>query len=216
MAELAGFGRVGFHNHRPDRADTDRDWAYPLIQYAVRRGKAMVIGIDAGAEAITKHLMLKLGDSLTFAGKTHPLPGFQMKITDSAPELLSAPQPFALAGWLALRADSYKRWKAAETDEERRDVLGRALTGHLRCFAEAVGLPGHKAVEGRILRVDRQKKIRWHGADLVRFDVLAAANLLPPLGVGLGRAAAFGFGEVCEAERYEKYRHKEASAVGVG
>ena len=212
IAELAGFEHTGFHNHRPDRADTDRDWAYPLIQYAVRRGKATVIGLDAGASAIRKQLIPNLEETLAFAGKTHAVPAFGFRDVVFAPEILMQEQPFALSGWLALHADNYGRWKAAATDRERLDLLSRALTGHLRCFAEALGVPDHKAIVGRVLRVDRQKKIRWHGVDLVRFDVLAAANLLLPTGIGLGRAAAFGFGEVCDAAHYERWRTRIRTA----
>lgn len=210
IAELAGFEHTGFHNHRPDRPDTDRDWSYPLIQYAVRRGKAVVIGLGDGAAAIRKHLIPKLEETLTFAGKTRPVPSFGLQNLVFAPEILMQEQRFVLSGWLALHADNYGRWKAAATEAERIMLLSQALTGHLRGFAEAMSVPDHKAVVGRVLRVDRQKKICWHGVDLVRFDVLAAANLLPPTGIGLGRAAAFGFGEVCDAAHYERWRTRTA------
>ncbi len=207
IAERAGFEHTGFHNHRPDRKDTDRDWTYPLIQYAVRRGKATVIGLGDGAAAIRQHLLPKMEGSLTFAGQTHPITGFECRDMSYIPEILPENQPFVLSGWLALHKHNYGSWKAAASEAERLELLSRALTGHLRCFAEAMGVPDHKAVVGRILRVDGQKKISWHGVSLVRFDVLATANLLPPTGIGLGRAAAFGFGEVCDAARYERWRN---------
>jgi hypothetical protein len=210
IADLVGPEQHLFHNHRPDREDTDRDWAYPRIQYAVRRGRAAIIGMDAGAEALSRYLLPKLDGSLHFAGREHPLTSWRLQRMEYDLQLLSEPQPFALRGWLALNAEAYGDWKAADASPEaRRIILGRALTGHLRCLAETAGLPDFKAVEAQILQVDGQKRVHWHGVQLVRFDVVAQANLLPPPGIGIGRAAAFGFGEVYRETPSRKQRVAE-------
>lgn len=198
IAELDELVHPELHNHRPDREDTDRNWGYPLFQYAVRRGKATIIAIGEASDAIAAQLWPKLKGTLHFAGQEHLLSRKYLSSTEFELQLLPVPRHFALRGWLALNAEGYSAWKADQQSEDaRRAVLSRALTGHLRSMSETLGLPEYKSVEARVLQVDGQKKIKWHGVDLIRFDVQAEANILPPPGIGIGRAAAFGFGEVC-------------------
>lgn len=197
VSELAGFEHTLFHNHRTDRSDTDRDWGFPLIQYTVRRGRAVIIGMEAAADLLIAQLWPRLKGTLHFAGRDYTLLRKHLSEEDYDFQILSTPKPFALRGWLALNAEAYATWKAEQHSEPARlAILSRALTGHLRSMAETLSLPDFKSVEARIWQVDGQKKIKWHGVDLIRFDVQAEANILPPSGIGIGRAAAFGFGEV--------------------
>lgn len=208
IAELAGFDNTLFHNHTPEAPATDRSWAYPLVQYAVRRGKAAIIGIGDGATAIRSKLLPQLEGTLNFAGKSYPLGAYDIQLEDYQPEVLPFSQPFSLFGWLALKGDSYRNWKQAATEEERQTILSRALTGQLRALAETLGVPDHKSIVAQVTSVANCKKISWHGADLIRFDVEAKANLALPAGINIGRAAAFGFGEVCASAKPPVRRRK--------
>jgi hypothetical protein len=64
-------------------------------------------------------------------------------------------------------------------------------------MADALGLADMKPfISAQIQAVTNQKRVQWHGVQLVRFDVRFASRLLLPPGIGIGRCAAFGFGEL--------------------
>lgn len=205
MVELAGPENALFHGHNNEPGAVDpyvRD--YPLVQYAVRRGRAALIGMEDGAQALRTVILPRLPSQLDIAGINRPVGGFRVRDEELPLAVLEEPVAFGLAGWMALNADNFNRWKSADDPQARLEMLHRALTGQLRAFAERMQLPNYKAVEARVLRVDNQKRARWHGVDLVRFHVWAQANLLPPEGIHIGRAAAFGFGEVCYTGYHER------------
>lgn len=205
IAELVGLEHELFHGHNNDpEVLYQHNRAYPLIQYAARRGRATLIGLGEGADALRQILLPRLPGELHFAGQTRPINGMNMQERSVELQVLEQPQTFGLYGWLALNAENYAEWKAKATDTERIPLLNRALSGHLRALAERFEVPDYKSIQGTILRIDNQKKVRWHGTELVRFHVLAQANLSIPYGAGLGRAAAFGFGELMSETYYER------------
>jgi hypothetical protein len=157
-----------------------------------------------------------LTDALDFAGQTQKMSGFRMQERSFTLELHQTPQVYGLVGWLALNGDNYRKWKSAATPEDRTGVLNQALTGHLRVWAKAMGDEHLEEIWGRVIRVDNQKRIRWHGAHLVRFHALIESTIALPYGIGLGRSAAFGFGEVLSVSDYERLIQRLSHRVSVG
>lgn len=205
IAELVGLEHELFHGHNNDpEVLYQHNRAYPLIQYTTRRGRATIIGLGEGADALRQILLPRLPQELHFAGQTRPINGLNMQERSLELQMLDSPQTFGLYGWLALNAENYAEWKDNPGAAERFQLLSRALTGHLRAMAERFEIPDFKSTQANILRIDNQKKVQWHGTELVRFNVLAEANLSVPYGVGLGRASAFGFGELLAETNYER------------
>lgn len=205
IAGLAGREHEIFHNHDAGTGENDRyHWGYPRVQYVVRRGRATLIGLDAGAEAIRRILLPQLPYSLHFAGRAHKLGGYQMqeKIHEVVP--LERPRQYGLFGWIALNRSNYTAWKIASEEAERLQILSRALTGHLRAFAQTVGGLDLQQISGEVLSVGNQKRIAWHSVPLIRFHVHFQTNLKLPTGIGIGRSAAFGFGEALPLAAYKK------------
>lgn len=205
IAQLVGLDEELFHQHANGWEETDpyhRD--YPLVQYAVRRGRAALIGLNAGADAIRRKLLPVLGQELHFGGENHLLPGFRLAEQEVSLALMPEPVPFGLNGWMALNQENYTRWKEASSESARLDLLHRALTGHLRAFGERMQVADYKHIEARVLEIHNRKKIHWHGVELIRFQVLAQANIALPEGIGIGRAAAFGYGETLSEEQFRR------------
>jgi len=205
IAELVGRKQELFHNH--DNATNGQQhyhWGYPLVQYAVRRGKATIIGIGPGADALQQVLLPKLPGQLEIAGRTHWLTDVQMKGHGHQWLLLEEPQQYGLYGWLALNHDNYRDWKATTLPEARRMVLERALTVHLRVIAKAAEVAELEQVLGNIIQVDNQKRVQCLGTQFVRFHALISSTLTLPYGIGIGRAAAFGFGEILPVPIYQR------------
>lgn len=215
IAELVGKENEIFHNH--DNADESSDhhhWGYPLVQYTVRRGRATLIGLGDGADALQQVLVPKLLGELQFAGRTYHLNGWHMKEFRPDWRILDEPQQYGLYGWLALNQDNFKDWKANTLPEARKAILERALTGHLRVLAKAAMIEDLDQVIGQVERIDNQKRASFHGTQLVRFHVLISSTLALPFGINIGRAAAFGFGELMPVHVYQRtLQHHASSAV---
>lgn len=220
IVDLVGREQTLFHNH--DNSDPEVSnryhWDYPLVQYAVRRGLAAVMGIGRGALALEQQLLPKIllgaPEALTFAGRSHPLNGYKIERSRYEAELLAEPQTYELAGWLALNKENYTAWKAAPGEGMRHALLDSALTGHLRAMADALDLHELKPfISAQIQAVNNQKRVLWHGVPLVRFDVRFASRLLLPNGINIGRCAAFGFGELRAVKSAVSHRRKMVVAA---
>ncbi|MFT6001177.1 MAG: hypothetical protein ACI81P_003646 [Neolewinella sp.] len=206
IVEQIGLGHHLFHGHdNSEQGVTKYSNEYPLIRFAVRKGRAQLIGIGAGADAIIRHLLPVLPDTLVIAGQPCDTIGYFMKTSRWEPEVLPEYRTFGVHQWIALNKENYLAWKAHEHSEgARRLILDKCLTGHLRALAQTAGLDKEQRsrIVARVLRQDKVKRITWHRTKLVGFNVVAEANFVPPFGLGLGRCHSFGFGEVCSEGSY--------------
>lgn len=205
IVELVGREHEIFHNHANAEGPEKHHYDYPLVQYSVRHGKAHILGIGPGAAAVREELLPKLFGQLHLAGRVHELVSVNASNTQHNWEISGTPQEYGLRGWLALNNRNFRDWKSTSLETARLAVLNRALTGHLRVMAKAMGVSFIDQVHGQVLRVDNQKRVQFLGTQFVRFHVLFNSTLTLPYHIGLGRSAAFGFGEVQTVEHYREY-----------
>ena len=204
-----------FHNHDNSSDQDYLRWEYPLIRYTTHKGRATMIGIGAGATAMATLLLprLLLLDTLVVNGRPLPVSGFQLRDRRIALALHDTPQAFGLYRWMALNNDNYRAWQTLEGNEPAREqLLHRALTGHLRAQAEAL-VPGidKDQIHANILRVDNRKKMIWQGKPLIGFSVVAESRYQPPVGLGVGRLTAWGFGTTLGERAYtQAIKHRKA------
>lgn len=214
IVECVGVEQELFHNHdlsSPNEAYFH--WDYPLIQYSVRRGQATITGLGAGAEAVLQQLLPKLPAKLTFLGETHPIPDYQLSRQEHDWTLLPQPRNYGLFGWIALNKNNYRQWKQTANETGRQAVLSRALTGHLRALGKAVGVEHLQDIHGQVLEVFNRKRAFFHNTHFIRFHAAIQSNLDLPQGIGLGRAAAFGFGEIQEEAAFYRQMDYRSQAL---
>lgn len=216
IVEVVGLGHHLFHGHdNSEQGVTKYSNAYPHVRFAVRKGKAQIIGMGKGADAIRRYLIPLLPSSLVIAGRPCSLDNWKLDNRQWEPELLFEYRTFGLRNWMALNTENYEEWKNHEgNDSARRFILDRCLTGHLRALAEHTNNDiDRNNIVARTLYIDRVKKIQWKNNDFVTFDVVAEANFVAPYGLGLGRSHSFGFGEVCSEQTYEHLIGKSKNAT---
>ena len=203
IIELVGRENEIFHNH-DNSSDSEGyyHFGYPLVQYAVRKGRATIIGLGKGAEAIYQQLLPKLGKGMALAGQQVPISHYHIQQQEHLWEIRESPKEYGLYGWIGLNKTNYRKWKELSDSLSRQEILSKALTGHIRSIGKTVGLDEPKQVVGEVLEVNNQKRVRWHKTELIRFHVRFRTNSPLPCGVGVGRCAAFGYGQVLPIEVY--------------
>lgn len=205
IVELVGREHDLFHNHDASGDARHTHWRYPLIQYQVRRGRATLLALSEGVEQVKQKLLPALPEVMSFAGRQHPVNGYCVRMRDYSWSLHDRGLAYGLVRWLGLNAENYSTWKKMKDPERQKMLLGRALTGHLRAFAEVAQVPFKDELTAKVLEVHGLKRVKWHGTDFIGFNLSFESNLALPLHVGLGRCVAFGFGEILSASAYENF-----------
>lgn len=202
VVERVGKEHELFHMHNNDpKAEGHFHRHYPLVQYSIQEGRAQILGINEGAEAIRYALLPKMTPQWTIAGQSFRIRNFHVHQEEVELVLGEKPHVFGLYRWMGLHKNNYQLWREArEEPDTRRIILNRALTGHLRALAEGIGLPHYKAVTGKVREVLNCKKVSWHGVPLTTFHVIAESNLKAPDRLCLGRLGAYGFGTITPPE----------------
>jgi len=196
IAERVGQEYELFHMHNNN---PEENWSYhthyPLIQWSMHHGAVRITGLNAGAEALRCILLPELTSEWEIKGQKVMIPGYQVRHGKVNLTLGEEVRSFRLYQWQALNKENYLKWDACRDNEAAQlEVLSQALTGHLRCFAQGMGLSYYKAIEARVTQTLNRKKITWHGTPLMTFDVVAESTFNVPYGIGLGRLVAYGFG----------------------
>ncbi len=208
IAERAGLEHDLFHNHRDGHAHRYH-YRYPLIQYQARQGRAVLVGIDAGADTLRSLLDTA---AQTFCGD---LPVFQWRDESRPVGMTQEPRTYALRQWLALNAANYARYLALPDETARHTELERILVAHLLAFSQGVGftVPRPRGLELRIIQTSHPRLTRCHDGKLLAFDIAFEANMELPDGVGIGKAASHGYGTLWPTAVRQPQHHTRQHAL---
>lgn len=178
-----------FHNH----SETGVIYRYPKIQYKTLGGKAALVCLDEGTEAIHDF----------FAGFHEPFI-FGDKQTELKVEDIKAHQfnvgvwensfEYQLANWLPLNQDNYLKYNEVESYHEKMQILESVLLGNLLTFCESIGIASERPIKAAITRIVNEKRIKYRGQFMQAYDVDIKTNLSIPNFIGLGKGSGLGYG----------------------
>jgi hypothetical protein len=193
IAEHAGWADDAFHNHAA-KGDTVL-YRYPIIQYRSVEGRATIFSINAGVDTVLD--MLSRTNPIMDIGRTT----VELAVCDSVKrvrnlEVSDTPKQYYLKNWLALNADNYKKWQTLPSLGERVAMLEQILSSNIVSFAKGVAWQLPVRVEAKLVQLQHTHKIISHRTELIAFDVVFAANIDLPEGLGLGKSCSLGFGVV--------------------
>ncbi|MCC6412764.1 MAG: hypothetical protein IT270_13955 [Saprospiraceae bacterium] len=191
VAEAVGFEQTLFHNHKDGAADKYH-YRYPLIQYKVQGGKAMIVGLGAGAQALRNLIdpgKMLFADSLPVAG---------WKESSEQAGIIDQLKTYSIWQWLPLNQENYQRWLENEDPDFRTDLLERILAAHLLAFCEGIGytVPRPRGLHVSIESIGEPRAAKLHDFKVLSFDARFQCNLQIPNHVGIGRASSHGFGSL--------------------
>ncbi len=183
---------VVFHSHQ---GETVSVYGYPLVQYKIINGQAVVIGIGAAAERIKKlpgqFSVLALGSN-------------EYKITDTHLRAVDASFGYAhsamsysfLTPWLALNEENYVRYQTSGPAVRSR-LLERILIGNILSMSKGLGYVVTEEIRVSSLDVyPMRTPVRLKGVPMTGFKGTFAVNFDLPDLIGLGKSVSRGFGTI--------------------
>lgn len=194
FAEWAGLENDLFHNHVVGQEEYYR--RYPLVQYRSVRGKAAIVAVNEGVEAVSSLLQRSGEWQVRWNDTPTPLRIEHLHMDTSPLGLLPELREYRLLRWLALNADNYRTWQQLGTFRERVELLDRALAANLLSLCTGLHWQVPRRFEAHLTLVEHIGTAKVHGQELITFDCNFATDLLLPSRLSIGKSASHGFGVV--------------------
>jgi hypothetical protein len=194
VAHAAGLEEDLFHNH--DNARQGLHYRYPLVQFRSDRGRAAVVGLNAGADAVLAWLS-KSNLQILYNAEDHPLRIDQMEVQEHSVRFWEQPRRYTLRQWLPLSQTRYANFREIQSLQARTAELDRLLAANILTFCRAVDWQLPQKFVANITDIHRTYPTGFLGNRLMAFDVEFACDFHLPFAIGLGKGVSHGFG-VCK------------------
>lgn len=180
-----------FHNH----LDDGFRYRYPLIQYKRIGGKAAIVCIGEGTDAIGQFFAnadfnLKIGNrNATF------------KVSKVEPNRVIV-QPweqtfkYTCRKWLPLNKANYEQFSNLEGVAERALFLQKILVGNILSMCTGLGIHIEKNIECSVTNISETSVYKYKDVKMTGFDIEFKTNMLLPDYIGLGKGVSLGFGMI--------------------
>lgn len=178
-----------FHNHSGERLR----YAYPLIQYKCIAGKAAIVCIGKGVEAIEEliseaNFSVKLGKR----NVTLRIDKIEAEVIDIQQSL--SPISYRLQGWLPLNEGNYEQFMSTDGMVERIHILERILTGNVLSLLKGLNIFVDFQVQIVITDYVTKKPVIYKKVKFISVDLSFIANISLPEYIGIGKHSSIGAG----------------------
>lgn len=195
------FGRLfktvpAFHGH------TGKAFIYkhPLIQYKVRNGSALIMGLKEGAYLLKAvpplgHLTVH-GEQLPVIAQTRSDGVFDFGLSSNLIHY------GFVTSWIALNQDNYRTYCALKDDSTAENrLLTRILIGNLLSLSKAVGYVVDEPIQVDLAVDECEELEAKRGVHLVGFSGRFNANFAIPDNWGVGKFSSRGYGAVVRVDK---------------
>ena len=164
-------------------------YSYPLVQYKVIGGRPIILGIDAGADAV-RYIEREL-DELVL-GRVYQIREKKLKDTSErlGPCKESRVYEF-LTPWLALNEENYRMYLQSR---KKATLLNRILRGNVLSLCK--GLSHRVGTRLKTAVFVRRSTATYKGIPMIAFTGRFILNYEIPQLLGLGKGVSQGFGTV--------------------
>ena len=168
---------------------------YPQVQYRVRAGKAAAWAVGEGADQLRQWLFQSQGQ-LKMVGRTRSFRVVDWKDDRFDLKMLprDKPQWYHLNRWLPLHKGKYEEWLQAPNLKTRIELMENQLASHIFAFARDMDWQLPEYMHINLQQIVHTRKVKLFGNPFVGFDIVFAANMALPPGIGLGHAVSHGYG----------------------
>lgn len=180
-----------FHNHDGEKFR----YSYPLVQYKRIGGKAAIVFVGEGVDAIADYfknqvLDVELGNRKTTLELEHA------DANTTTIGLWNDTFRYTIRKYLPLNNHNYEAYEKAEGVAERCAILERSLTGNILSFAKGIGLHIDGQIDVKITNMSDSTIYIYKGVKMMGFDLEFKSNISLPDYIGLGKGTSLGFGMI--------------------
>ncbi len=190
FANLFGEESDLFHNRTEDGGYKYR---YPRIQYKIVDREPMIVGLAEGGQLlIERFLRIK---EIDIDGLTFPMHQKNLKNEECLVGVRGDLHEYQFANpWLPLNEKNFKKYRNAESDDERTDLLKRILITNIINFFTAVG---HREDKQIMVSINLTPlPVRYKNQTMQGFTGRFTTNAVLPDFVGFGKSVSRGFGTI--------------------
>lgn len=180
-----------FHNHVGDGLR----YAYPLIQYKRIGGKAAIVCIGEGTEAIGE-FFANCNFDVSLANRPVHLEIEKVQSYQTLVQVWNDEFVYSLRKWLPLNQENYEKYLHSESIVEKYAMLEKTLVGNILSFAKGIDIHFDKEVMAKIQQIKEPRLMTHKGVRMMSFDLVFRSNVSLPDFIGLGKGVSLGFGVV--------------------
>ncbi len=180
-----------FHNHTTDGLR----YRYPLIQYKRIGGKAAIVCLGEGTDAIGNFFAgadfdLKIGTRLEH---------FEVEKIDAQRVIIQPWQSefrYTLRKWLPLNQENFAQYQALEGVVAKALFLQKILVGNILSMCTGLGIRLENNIALEVTSLSEMRIYKYKGVSMSGFDIEFKTNLSLPDYIGLGKGVSLGYGMV--------------------
>jgi len=187
---------VLFHNH----LDDGLRYSYPLIQYKRIGGKAAIVCVGGGTEAIGEFFASCNFDVMLKNRPLH-LETESVKAYQNIVQVWDNMFDYQVRKWLPLNQDNYSDFQKLEGVVERYQMLEKILTGNVLSMAKGLGIYFDRQVEVKISDLNESRGYTYKDVMMKSFDLGFKCNVSIPSYLGIGKGVSLGYGMVTKREK---------------
>lgn len=181
-----------FHNHEEDGKYS---YKYPLIQYKRINGKAAIVCVGEGTNAIGK-LFFENQFDVQLGDRKASLEVESVNASQSIIQIWQDAFTYRIHRWLPLNKENYKEYCEMEGIAERCTFLEKKLVGNILSLGKRLDVFFENRVACTITELDGPYGVWLKDVKLMGFDATFKTNVSLPDFVGLGKSVSLGMGTV--------------------
>lgn len=192
IGERMGLAENHFHNHG---AEGEAIYRYPLIQYKSIHGKAAIVAMNDGADAMQRYFSGP-DRRLMVAGQGHELTVEDLRMNQVVMRTWNQQFHYRIQNWIALQDRPFQDYQATTSLSRRATILESRLTSNMLTMARGLDWWVESPIEVSITQFWEAHTVRLKDVRFLAFNATFSTNVFLPDFIGLGKGAAFGFGVV--------------------
>lgn len=180
-----------FHNH----VGEGFRYKYPLIQYKRIAGKAAIVCLGEGTDAIGEFfaqadMELRIGNDVEHYNVDKVLP------SNALIQPWQGMFHYTCRKWLPLNQQNYQAYIQIEGVAERALFLQKILVGNILSMCTGLQIHIEKDIICEITALSEMSVYKYKGVIMSGFDIEFKTNISLPDYIGLGKGASLGFGMI--------------------